>query len=341
MASAVQDNRSDENGIRQARRDLAACYRLCALFGWDDHIATHISARLPDGTFLLNPFGLLFEEITASTLMRIDMDGNPVGHAGSAMNPAAFTIHSAVLAGRDDVNCVLHLHTRDGTAVSALKEGLLPLNQTALTISHDIAYHDFEGIATDLDERERLQADLGEKNLMLLRNHGTLTVGPSIGSAFYRMYALEWACAAQVRTLSMAREINLPAQQVQDSMAREMRQAGGGGQLHRQCFLAGDAAQGRARVPRLRPLIWPGLALACPAVHVRRRKCKGVNGMDLEVAILAAKDDDAAGLVKAMNDGGSAALLSCDGCNSVKVLPGVENAGNVLFVVEWGFSRCP
>ena len=200
------------------RRELAACYRLCALFGWDDHIATHISARLPDGTFLLNPFGMLYEEITASSLMRVDMDGTVLEPEDHSMNPAAFTIHSAVLAGREDVNCAIHLHTRDGAAVSATREGLLPLNQTAMIVLHDLAYHDFEGIAFDLDERESLQADLGEKNLMILRNHGTLTVGASIGAAFYRMQTLEWACAAQVKTLAMTDDPLLPAQDVQDKM---------------------------------------------------------------------------------------------------------------------------
>lgn len=228
QTAAPPETLSDEI-VRKARRELAACYRLCALFGWDDHIATHISARLPDGTFLLNPFGLLFEEITASSLMRVDMDGNVLEPEGHPMNPAAFTIHSAVLAGRPDAHCAIHLHTRDGAAVSALEEGLLPLNQTALLIRHDIAMHDFEGVATDLAERERLQADLGDKNLMLLRNHGTLALGPSIGTAFYRIYALEWACTTQVRTLSMGRPLRLPAQEVQDSMAEEMRWSGDGG----------------------------------------------------------------------------------------------------------------
>lgn len=228
MATVSKTETLTNTEIQKTRRELAAAYRLAAHFGWDDHIATHFSARLPDGTFLLNAFGLLFEEITASNLMRIDMDGNVIDPPGHPINPAAFTIHSAVLGGRPDVNCALHLHTRDGAAVSATREGLLPLNQTALIIRHDIAYHDFEGVASNLEERERLQADLGEKNLMILRNHGTMAVGSTIGSAFYRMYALEWACTTQVRTLSMARELHLPSEDVQTSMAEEMRWSGGG-----------------------------------------------------------------------------------------------------------------
>jgi len=218
MATAVRDDTALSDEIWKTRCDLAAAYRLAEHFGWDDHVATHFSARLPDGTFLLNPFGSLFEEITASSLMRVDMDGNVIEPAGHPMNPAAFTIHSGVLAGRPDANCVLHLHTRDGAAVSALKEGLLPLNQTALVIRHEVAYHDFEGIADDLEERERLQADLGNKNILMLRNHGTLTLGPSIGVAFFLLYMFEWACTAQVRTLGMGRELQLPSQAVQDKM---------------------------------------------------------------------------------------------------------------------------
>jgi ribulose-5-phosphate 4-epimerase/fuculose-1-phosphate aldolase len=195
---------------QQIRRDLAACYRLVTLFGWDDHIATHISARLPDQNFLINPFGLLFEEITASSLIKIDISGNILEPSDYPVNRAGFVIHSAVHEVRADAGCVMHLHTRDGAAVAALREGLLPLNQTALSIAHDMSFHEYEGIAVDLDERSRLQTDLGTKHAMLLRNHGTLTLGKSVASAFYRMYMLEWACATQVRTLGMGRELHLP-----------------------------------------------------------------------------------------------------------------------------------
>lgn len=222
MAEAGALERDAERTVERTRRDLAAAYRLVALFGWDDHVATHISARLPDGSFLLNPFGMMFDEVRASDLIRLSMDGAVLEPAGAPSNPAAYTIHSGILAGRADVNCAIHLHTRDGTAVSATREGLLPLNQTALTILHDVAYHDFEGVATDLAERERLRADLGTRNLMILRNHGTLAVGGSVGAAFARIYMLEWACSAQVRTLSMGLDLNLPSREVQDRMAASM-----------------------------------------------------------------------------------------------------------------------
>ena len=211
---------------RALRRDLAACFRLCALFGWDDHIATHMSARLPDGTFLLNPFGTLFEEVTASSLVRLDMDGNVISPPGHRLNKAAFTIHSAVLGGRPDVQCAIHLHTRDGAAVSSIEDGLLPLTQSALNIYHDVGYHDYEGTANDLEERERLQADLGQKNILMLRNHGTLAAGASVGAAFYRIYNLEFACAAQVRALSMGRPLRMPDKDVQQWMERETRRVG-------------------------------------------------------------------------------------------------------------------
>lgn len=216
MATAAEITPVDDAYVQRMRYELAAAYRLVALFGWDDHIATHLSMRLPDGTFLLNPFGLMFDEITASSLMRLDMDGNLVEPCDFPLNPAGFVIHGGLLGARGDVNSVMHLHTRDGVAVSALEDGLLPLSQNALNIYHDVAYHEFEGVAADVAERERLAADLGDKHLMLLRNHGTLAVGRSIGTAFARIYMLEWACTAQVRTLSMGRAIHWPAADVQE-----------------------------------------------------------------------------------------------------------------------------
>jgi ribulose-5-phosphate 4-epimerase/fuculose-1-phosphate aldolase len=184
------------------RVDLAACYRLVALYGWDDLVFTHISARIPgpEHHFLINPYGMMFEEITASSLVKIDMEGKPVGASPYPVNPAGFTIHSAVHEVREDAGCVMHLHTPDGTAVSTSKEGLLPLNQTAQLVLPELAYHDYEGVALDLAERPRLQRDLGAKNIMLLHNHGTLTVGRSCAEAFTRMYFLERACTMQVRT---------------------------------------------------------------------------------------------------------------------------------------------
>ena len=184
------------------RVNLAACYRLVALYGWDNLVDTHISARVPgpDHHFLINPYGLMFEEITASSLVKVDLHGNQLSESEYSINPAGFTIHSAIHEVREDAGCVLHLHTPDGTAVASCKEGLLPMNQTAQFVTHDLAYHDYEGVALDHDERPRLQKDLGNKNHMLLRNHGTLTVGRSVASAFERMYHLERACTMQVRT---------------------------------------------------------------------------------------------------------------------------------------------
>jgi ribulose-5-phosphate 4-epimerase/fuculose-1-phosphate aldolase len=226
MATAARIEGSDaapkDDYVWRMRCELAAAYRLVALFGWDDHVATHLSMRLPDGTFLLNPFGLLFDEVTASSLMRLDMDGNLVEPCDHPLNPAGFNIHAGLLSARADANSVMHLHTRDGVAVSTLKEGLLPLSQNALNVWHDVAYHAFEGIATAEDERARLAADIGAKHLMILRNHGTLTLGRSIASAFARLYMLEWACTAQVRTLSMGRELRLPSQEVQDRQGQMM-----------------------------------------------------------------------------------------------------------------------
>ena len=164
--------------------------------------STPISPRVPgpEHHFLINPYGLMFDEITASSLVKVDLDGNQLTESPFSINPAGFTIHSAIHEVREDAGCVIHLHTPDGTAVASCTEGLLPLNQTAQLVTFDLAYHDYEGIALDHDERPRLQRDLGSKNHMLLRNHGTLTVGRSVASAFERMFHLERACTMQVRT---------------------------------------------------------------------------------------------------------------------------------------------
>lgn len=184
----------------QARVDCAALYRLVALHGWDDMIFTHISLRVPgpEHHFLINPYGFLFEEITASSLVKVDLDGNIVEPTPYMINPAGFTIHSAIHASREDAHCVIHVHTDQGVAVSAQKGGLLPISQTAMIVLSDLAYHDYEGIALDLDERERLVRDIGTKNLLMLRNHGTLSVGPSAAAAFLRIFFLERACSMQV-----------------------------------------------------------------------------------------------------------------------------------------------
>jgi ribulose-5-phosphate 4-epimerase/fuculose-1-phosphate aldolase len=184
----------------EARVNCAALYRLVALHGWDDMIFTHISMRLPgpDHHFLINPYGFFFEEITASSLVKIDLEGNVLEPTPYMINPAGFTIHSAIHANREDANVVIHCHTDQGVAVSAQKNGLLPISQTAMVVIGDLAYHDYEGIALDLDERERLVRDIGAKNLMLLRNHGTLTVGQTAAAAFLRMFFLERACKMQI-----------------------------------------------------------------------------------------------------------------------------------------------
>ena len=188
----------------QVRVDLAAAYRLVALYGWDDLIFTHLSARVPgpEHHFLLNPLELMFEEITASSLIKVDAEGNPVDATPYTSGKAAFVIHSAIHMGRADARAVLHLHTPYGQAVSAMREGLMPLTQTAMVALHQLADHDYEGLATDMDERERLVADLGDKHTMLLRNHGTLAIGETVGEAFLRMYFLERACEAQVHALA-------------------------------------------------------------------------------------------------------------------------------------------
>ncbi len=188
----------------KVRVDLAAAYRLVAHYGWDDLIFTHLSARIPgpEHHFLLNPYNLMFEEVTASSLVKVGMDGNPVGPTPFVTNAAGFTIHSAIHMAREDAQAVIHLHTPHGQAVSAHGEGLLPLTQTAMLVREDVAYHDYEGVAVDLDERERIVADLGTKGSMLLRNHGTLAVGETVGEAFLKIYFLERACEAQILALS-------------------------------------------------------------------------------------------------------------------------------------------
>jgi ribulose-5-phosphate 4-epimerase/fuculose-1-phosphate aldolase len=196
------------------RLDLAAAYRMVAHYGWDDLIFTHLSARLPgeEHYFLLNPWQLMFDEVTASSLVKVDVEGNPVEATPFITNPAGFTIHSAIHMAREDALAVMHLHTPTGQAVSAHREGLLALTQTAMLVRGDLAFHDYEGVAVDLSERERLVADLGSRNAMLLRNHGTLAVGRSVGECFVRLYFLERACQAQVMALSAREAVNNPPQ---------------------------------------------------------------------------------------------------------------------------------
>jgi ribulose-5-phosphate 4-epimerase/fuculose-1-phosphate aldolase len=197
----------------QARLELAATYRLCAMHGWTDLVFTHISARLPDEDgehrFLINPYGVMFDEMTASALVKINGEGKVCQDTPYFINPAGFTIHSAVHNARADAGCVIHVHTPYGMAVSAQKKGLRRYTQMSMQVYNDLAYHDYEGIALELDERDRIVKNLGEKSLLMLRNHGTLTLGPTCGTAFLRMYFLENACKAQIFAQSVGGEEHL------------------------------------------------------------------------------------------------------------------------------------
>jgi ribulose-5-phosphate 4-epimerase/fuculose-1-phosphate aldolase len=185
----------------ETRVNLAAAYRLVADYGWDDLVFTHISARVPgpEHHFLINPYGLLFEEITASSLVKVDPAGNKVEDSPYAVNPAGFTIHSAVHAAREDAKCVMHIHSLDGVAVSAQKGGVLPLSQQSIFVLASLGYHDYEGVALNEDEKPRLVRDLGTNTFLMLRNHGLLTVGPTIPDTFLAMYIFEATCRIQVR----------------------------------------------------------------------------------------------------------------------------------------------
>jgi ribulose-5-phosphate 4-epimerase/fuculose-1-phosphate aldolase len=188
----------------QMRVDLAACYRLIALYDMDDMFATHISARVPGDAdhFLLNPYGVLYQQITASNLVKVDLDGNIIQDTEHTINPAGFVIHSAVHAARHDAKCVVHTHTVAGMAVACMEEGLLPLTQKSMRFYNRIAYHDYEGVADNLDERERLVRDLGTHNAMILRNHGLLVCGKSVAQAFFTMRNLEKSCKTQIAAMS-------------------------------------------------------------------------------------------------------------------------------------------
>ncbi len=192
----------------KVRVELAALYRLVALYGYDDMIFTHISARVPgpEHHFLINPYGFFFNEITASSLVKVDLDGNIVEPTEYMINPAGFTIHSAIHAAREDAKFVLHVHTDAGIAVASTKEGLLPISQQALAVLPNLTYHEYEGIALDLDERERLVQDLGDKTTMILWNHGTLAVGETASQCWLNIYFLERACQIQVLASAQGRE---------------------------------------------------------------------------------------------------------------------------------------
>lgn len=267
MATAVKETTSalnmemgfnipDPGGIERAegkvsaeewalRVQLAATYRLCAMHGWTDLVFTHISARLPDEDgeerFLINPYGIFFDEMTASSLVKIDLNGNIKQDTPYFINPAGFTIHSAVHHARADAGCVIHVHTPYGIAVSIQKDGLRRYSQFSMQVQDDLAYHDYEGIALDLDERERLVADLGMRSLMILRNHGTLTLGKNCAIAFLRMYFLENACKTQILAQAVGSEEKLNEEP--EAMGKRVYQQGAS-----------------AFVPGLGDnLIWPGL----------------------------------------------------------------------------------
>lgn len=216
------------------RVDLAACYRLVALFGWDDLIFTHISARLPGPNhhFLINPYGWGFDEITASSLVKVDLLGQKLDDSPYDINPAGFTIHSAIHAAREDAQCVLHVHSVNGVAVSAQEHGILPLSQHSIFVLASLAYHDYEGVALVEDEKPRLVKDLGDKRFLMLRNHGLLTVGRSVPEAFVAMYFMETTCMIQVRATAGGGTTRQIGQSIIDGAQAQWEQvtrgAGGG-----------------------------------------------------------------------------------------------------------------
>ena len=224
MAPAKRKTTAAERRVRQ---DLAACYRLVAHFRMTDLIYTHISARLPgrESRFLINPYGLLFEEITASSLITVTHDGRIVDDpTGIGINPAGFVIHSAIHRARHDVGCVIHTHTAAGLAVAAQKHGLLPLSQHAMRFTDCLAYHDYEGVALDMDEQKRLVRDLGKRDAMILRNHGLLACGASVSDAFDVIYYLERACQAQVGAMGGGAVLSIPPPAVARKVARQFAQ---------------------------------------------------------------------------------------------------------------------
>lgn len=230
---SVKAQVSDEEW--QTRVDLAACYRLVAMHGWDDLVYTHISAAVPGeaGHFLINPYGMFFEEITASSLVKIDLEGNKVMPSPYEINPAGFTIHSAIHEARHEVKCVVHTHTRAGIALSTQAQGLLPISQHSLFVLASLAYHDYEGVALNAEEKPRLVADLGDKTNMILRNHGLLTAGPTIADAFQAMYFLEVSCQIQLAAQATGEKITMIAPEILAGIRKQARdvQRGMGGQL--------------------------------------------------------------------------------------------------------------
>lgn len=224
---SLQGKVSDEEW--QLRVDLAAAYRLVALYGWSDLVFTHISARIPgpEHHFLINPYGLMFDEITASSLVKVDQACNKLSESPFPVNPAGFTIHRCIHAARDDAACVLHTHSRSGVAVSAQKCGVLPISQQSTFVLASLAYHGYEGVALRDEEQPRLQADLGSNNYLMLRNHGLLTVGPSIADAFLAMYLFESVCRIQIDAQAGG-ELVMVNPKILDGMAQVMKTATAG-----------------------------------------------------------------------------------------------------------------
>ena len=217
----------------QLRVDLAACYRLVAMYGWADLVFTHISARIPgpEHHFLINPYGLMFDEITASSLIRVDQNCNKLSDSPYPVNPAGFIIHSCIHAAREDVGCVLHTHTRAGVAVSAQRDGILPISQQSTFVLSSLAYHDYEGVAVREDEQPRLQRDLGAATFLMLRNHGLLTVGNTIADAFLAMYIFQTTCEIQIATQSGGGPLVTIDPRIVESIGHAMKVQGAGGAL--------------------------------------------------------------------------------------------------------------
>ena len=233
MVAAVQSiKRADHISDAEwdVRVNLAAAYRLIDLNGWSDGIGTHVSARVPgpENHFLLNPYGMLFDEITASCLIKVDLDGNAIDDSEYQVNPAGFTIHSAVHMSNHDLACVMHTHTTAGTSVATQKGGLLPINQHALAVTYTTGYHDYEGPATDHDERARIVEDLGDNKILILRNHGLLTVGRTIGEAFVWMFRAERACRMQLAFQQTGAELYPISEEVQKISIERGRQFNSG-----------------------------------------------------------------------------------------------------------------
>jgi ribulose-5-phosphate 4-epimerase/fuculose-1-phosphate aldolase len=228
---SVRQRVSDEEW--QARVDLAAAYRLSAHYGWTHMINNHISVRVPgtEDQFLLNPYGFLYEQITASSLVKIDVDGRKIDDNPYDVNQAGFVIHSAIHMARKDLHAIIHTHTVAGQAVSALDCGILPINQSAMRFPNRIGYHDFEGVASDLDERERIVKDLGPYKCLILKHHGLLTAGVNVAEAFNLMYYLEKSCETQMMVLASNQPYTLPSQ---ESIEKTEQQFWGNGRIHGQ-----------------------------------------------------------------------------------------------------------